>query len=135
MILVVCCKIFRAKLVSPPQMILGSYAHIPNHSKSNIDRSKVQKNLPIIVRFANRDKRNEIYSERHLLKSDSKLNTSRIDIREDLTSFRKFLYKEAKKVKNQLNYNFLWKSQRQIFLRKSPTSRVSHQDFLAFSIG
>ena len=27
MILVVRCKIFRAKLVSPPQMILGSYAH------------------------------------------------------------------------------------------------------------
>ena len=27
MILVVRCKIFWAKLVSPPQMILGSYAH------------------------------------------------------------------------------------------------------------
>ena len=27
MILVVRCKIFRAKLVSPPQIILGSYAH------------------------------------------------------------------------------------------------------------
>ena len=99
--------------------ISTSHRLIPNHSNSN----KVQKNLPIIVRFANRDKRNEIYSKRHLLKLDSKLNTSRIDIRENLTSFRKSLYKEAKKVKNQLNYNFFWTSQGQIFLRKSPTSR------------
>ena len=104
--------------------ISTSHRLIPNHSNSNMDRSKVKKNLPIIVRFANRDKRNEFYSKRHLLKSDSKLNTSRIDIRENLTSFRKSLYKEAKKVKNQLNYNFLWTSQGQIFLRKSPTSRV-----------
>ena len=104
--------------------ISTSHRLIPNHSNSNIDRSKVQKNVPIVVRFANRDKRNEIYSKRHLLKSDSKLNTSRIDIRENLTSLRKSLHKEAKKVKNQLNYNFLWTSQGQIFLRKSPTSRV-----------
>ena len=101
--------------------ISTSHRLIPN---PYIDRSKVQKNLPIIVHFANRDKRNEVYSKRHLLKSDSKLNTSRIDIRENLTSFRKSLYKEAKKVKNQLNYDFLWTLQGQIFLRKSPTSRV-----------
>ena len=50
-----------------------SHRLIPNHSNPNIDRSKVQKNLPIIVHFANRDKRNEIYSERHLLNSEEEM--------------------------------------------------------------
>ena len=84
---------------------------------------------PIIVRFCNRDKRNEMFSKRLKLKSVSneiypKPNAEILAIRENLTKFRKFLFSEANKVKHALCYQFLWTRQGQILLRKDSTSRI-----------
>ena len=93
--------------------------------------SAVRRNQPppIIVRFCDRDKRNEMFSKQLKLKSVSneinpKPNAEILAIRENLTKFRKFLFSEANKVKHALCYQFLWTQQGQILLRKNSTSRI-----------
>ena len=55
MILVVCCKVFRAKLVSPPQMILGSYTHDSCEDLFFIDRHRVlkKKEFTLLLKILN----------------------------------------------------------------------------------
>ena len=84
---------------------------------------------PIIIRFCNRDKRNEMFSKRLKLKSVSneinpKPNAEILTIRENLTKFRKFLFSKANKVKHALCFQFLWTWQGQILLHKDSTSRI-----------
>ena len=90
-----------------------------------IPKSKSDLHPPIIVRFSNRDKRNEIFSNRP--KSASSLfnaNSENYVIKENLTKFRKFLYGEAYKTKIAFNFKFLWTWQGQILLRKNDTSKI-----------
>ena len=76
---------------------------------------------PIIVRFANRDKRNEIYEKRKLLKLIYKTepmshnSSPNITIQENLTPLRKSIYKAAKQAKAALNFKFAWTSQGKFF--------------------
>ena len=83
--------------------------------------------FPIIVRFSNRDKRNEVFRKRHAIKphanpssNSSSPNVIPRDfaIRENLTKFRKQLFREAAKLKQELKYEFLWTWQGQILIRK-----------------
>ena len=85
---------------------------------------------PIIVRFANRDKRNEIYKKRKLLKSNCKTepmshnSSPNITIQENLTPLRKSIYKAAKQAKAALNFIFAWTSQGKFFLRQDTDTKV-----------
>ena len=83
---------------------------------------------PIIVRFANRDKRNEIYSKGKLLKSNpsssSNFDTANVTIQGNLTSQRRSLRYTAKQAKAQLNFKFIWTSQGRIRIRKDTDSEI-----------
>ena len=84
---------------------------------------------PIIVRFCNRDKRNEMFNKRSKLKSVSNMISPKphhefLVMRENLTKSRKSLFNEATKVKNALRYQFLWTWRGQILLRKNSNSKV-----------
>ena len=48
--------------------------------------------------------------------------SSNFTVRENLTSFRKCLLNEAKKVQRSLNYKFVWTLQGQIFIRQRDNS-------------
>ena len=76
--------------------------HLISQFKTHIN----SKHPPIIVSFANRDKRNEIFLNR-LNNNAAGFNTrkpatdsipSNFTVRENLTSFRKYLFNEAKKI-------------------------------------
>ena len=115
-------RLFNSNLNDQHQKLL-------NHRDQQPSAMRRNQPPPIIVRFCNRDKRNEMFSKRLKLKSVSneiypKPNTEILAIRENLTKFRKFLFSEANKVKHALCYQFLWTRQGQILLRKDSTSRI-----------
>ena len=89
----------------------------------------------IIVRFSNRDKRNELYGKRKLLNKIKcgKINSSldSTQIRENLTAYRKMLLNEAVKAKKLLNFKFIWTSQGRIRLRKDSESRIINVNSLS----
>ena len=108
-----------------------STAHRLSHHSVNFQPKN--QHPPIIARFTNRDKRNEIFSKRLKIKTCSNvISTSgtapvlpeKLAIRENLTKYRKFLFSEANKVRQALNYQFLWTYQGQILMRKNATSDV-----------
>ena len=95
----------------------------------NLKQSEAERNEhpPIIVRFVNRDKRNEIFAKRLRPKSASNSTSGRkinFTIIENLTKFRKMLYKEARKVQLSTGYKFLWTWQGQILMRRNEMSQV-----------
>ena len=55
---------------------------------------------PIIVRFANRDKKNEIFGKRKMLQSNSMISSNfesdKVSIQENLTVYKKMLFNQAK---------------------------------------
>ena len=83
----------------------------PNQqNRKNIGISS--KHPPIIVRFINRDKRNDLFRRKMLL-LNSKLDAifgsaSKITVKENLTVNRKMLYDAAVDAKRDLNYKFSW---------------------------
>ena len=84
---------------------------------------------PIIVRFSNRDMKNELFRNRKLLQFNQELkalfgSTSKITFNENLTDQRRRLFNTAKLAKRELNYQFLWTTQGQIRLRKNSESRT-----------
>ena len=83
---------------------------------------------PIIVRFSNRDKRNELFHSKKKLRynptCDFAFGNAKPQIRENLTSYRKMLYNEARLAKRDLNFRFLWTSQGNICLRQDSDSRI-----------
>ena len=99
-------------------------------------KTKAELNLnehpPIIVRFSNRDKRNELFAKRRTPKSSvnststDNQNTTSINftLRENLTKYRKMLFNEAKKFKLSMKYQFLWTWQGQIMIRKTERSKI-----------
>jgi len=100
-------------------------------------KSDSKLNLPplIIVRFSNRDKRNEIYNKQSnvndlatgttSLVTPKLVHSSNLSLRENLTKFRKNLFNEAQKVKADLKFKFIWTCQGQIFLRKNEKAKLS----------
>ena len=92
-----------------------------------MDTSKQKMHPPS---FSIRDKRNEFFRKRKSMKRNinNSFGSQEILLRENLTSFRKFLYIKAKKAKQT---RFFWTSQRQILLRKnehSSTVKVNNLD-------
>ena len=82
---------------------------------------------PILVRFVNRDKRNEIFAKRLRPKSAPNSTSGRktdFTIKENLTKFRKMLYKEARKVQLSTGYKCLWTWQGQILMRRNEVSQI-----------
>ena len=102
----------------------------------NSTQTKAELNLnkypPIIVRFSNRDKRNELFAKRRTPKSSvnststDNQNTTSINftLRENLSKYRKMLFNEAKKFKLSMKYQFLWTWQGQIMIRKTERSKI-----------
>ena len=86
-----------------------------NSYSSNSTKTEKNQHPPIIVRFSNRDKRNEIFNQRQKFRenlpktSDSSnhnnLIPKNVTNRENLTKYRRFLYAEANKVKNKLCFS------------------------------
>ena len=107
---------------------------LPNQHQQNFMKqnsgSQAYKTSSIIVRFANRDKRNELYYKRHKFDCSSfsevfpRLVPENFRITENLTKFRKYLLNEARKAQATLNFKFLWTWNGQIMLRKSESSKV-----------
>ena len=85
---------------------------------------------PNTVRFANRDKRNEIYEKRKLLKLNYKTepmshnSSPNIAIQKNLTPLRKSIYKAANQAKAALNFIFACTSQRKFFLRQDTDTKI-----------
>ena len=85
----------------------------------NSTQTKAELNLnehsPNIIRFSNRDKRNELFAKRLTPKSsvnststdDQNTTSINFTIRENLTKYRKMLFNEAKKFKLSIRYQFL----------------------------
>ena len=109
--------------ISTSHRLAGSYKKIQGNQAT-------EQLPPIIVRFANRDKRKEIYKKRKLLKLNcetepmSRNSSPNITIQENLTPLRKSVYKAAKQAKAALNFKFAWTSQRKIFLRQDTDTKV-----------
>ena len=98
----------------------------PN-KKLNQTEAEANEHLPIIVRFVNQYKRNEIFSKHLRPKSATNLTTGRktdFTLKENLTKFRKMLYNEARNVQRSTGYKFLWTYQGQILMRKNEMSQV-----------
>ena len=67
---------------------------------------------PIIVRFTNRDKRNDLFRRRKMLQMNSELaaifgSASKITFKENLRVNRKMVYDAAVDAKRDLNHKFL----------------------------
>jgi hypothetical protein len=103
----------------------------------------------IIVKFIQRDKREEMYKSRSKLAgkttrclssiaNHSNVNSySKIHINESLTASRKRLFGKVHAFKRENNYKFLWTTNGRILLRQSESSKISTftnidqwQDFL-----
>ena len=77
--------------------------------------------LPIIVRFSNRDKRNEIFRRQSFLRDNAEVKacfvSQNIAQKENLTDYRKMLYEAAHQAKHDIKFKFLWTSKGRIKLR------------------
>ena len=116
--------------ISTSHRLAGSY--------KKVQRNQVtEQPPPIIVSFANRDKRNEIYKKRKLLKLNCKTEPTshnpspNITIRKNLTPLRKSIYKAAKRAKAALNFKFAWTSQGKFFEDRTRTPRfIKYRRFM-----
>ena len=83
-----------------------------------VNANEKNQHPPIIVRFANRDKRNELFCQRLKLNTYTRAFSSEfpkflglvphnLTIRENLIKFRKFLFNETSKLKHAMNYQYL----------------------------
>ena len=83
---------------------------------------------PIIVTFNHRDIRNSVYQVKSQLRhvdwstTDLPEATKKVFITENLTAARKDLYFKILDQKINLNYEYLWTKNGQIFIRKSDQS-------------
>ena len=77
---------------------------LKTNSNNHVDTSKQKIYPPIIIRFSNSDKQNEFFRKRKLIIPSLKKNHYNSFKSQEiyLTSFRKFLYIEAKKTKQEL---------------------------------
>ena len=85
----------------------------------------------IIVKFVRRDVKEAGFRLQKKLKNNSAGDigyrvSSPIYINESLTEKNKDLLRYCLRAKNELNYNFLWTSNRRIFLRRDEGSSLIH---------
>ena len=83
------------------------------------------KHPPIIVRFTNRDIKNKIYYKRRNLIGVNDFGITgmtKLFINENLTPKRKKLFSLAYKKRIELNYQYIWSNNGEIYLRKNSTS-------------
>ena len=100
-----------------------------NFPSKNLNRTEAEAidHPPIIVRFVNRDKRNEIIAKQLRPKSASNPNSglkANFTIKEKLSKFQKMLYNEARKVLLSTENKFLCTWQVQILMRRNEMSNV-----------
>jgi len=82
---------------------------------NGISDSKLNSPPPIIVKFSNRDKRNEIYNKQSKVNdlattssaTPKLVHSNNLSLRENLTKFRKNVFNEAQKVKADLKFKFI----------------------------
>ena len=105
----------------------------------------------LIVKFTRRDKREEIYSKRKLLKSKRTKDLpsvacqpesgivshgAQIHVNESLTTYRKRLLGRVLEFKRKHNYKFVWTTNGKILLKKTENSTtkcfVTHEEFEEF---
>ena len=106
--------------------------HISTSHRLKQNEEDTRQHPSIIVRFTNRDKRNEIFRKRKMLQTNqftresinSTFGNANLKITENLTRYRKTLFYTAKLANQHLHYKFLWTSQGQIRLRQYPNSRI-----------
>ena len=99
------------------------YGNHANEARNDLS----DKPPPIIVRFANRDVRNQLYQKRNQISQIMNFEIpgmQNLYITENLTKSRKVLFLEAKKKKVSYNYKYLWTNQGQILMRRNQYSRV-----------
>ena len=102
--------------------------HSLSRNTSSVQDAKFSNSPPksscIIVRFVSRDIRNQIFSNRNLLrnadlKNFSVIGTDNIFINENLTHSRKKLFWKVKQKAKSSQYKFYWTSNGNIVVRKS----------------
>ena len=94
---------------------------------SNNTQKQEIKIPPIIVKFNSQEKRNEIYNKRMniLQVTDFDIeNMKSLYINENLTSLRKSLLFETKKLKKVYGYEFVWTKMGEIYASKNLKSKV-----------
>ena len=98
-------------------------------------QSKSYQSPPIIVRFSDRDKRNEIFRKKKMLRSNPSVNLTfgyvYVNITENLTKRRKTLFNTAKLAKRDLQLRFLWTSQGRIRLGRDSESEIVNASSLS----
>ena len=115
--------------ISTSHRIYPNQTPKPNSPNINLKQTEAEgyEHHPIIVRFVNRDKRNEIFAKRLRPKSASNSTSGRktdFTFKENLTKSRKMLYKDARKVQLSTEFKFLWTWQGQILMRRNEISKV-----------
>ena len=83
-----------------------------NSSTAQLNRTNADIQYPpIIVRFSNRDKRNEIFRRRSFLWDNAEVKacfaSQNIALKENLTDYGKMLYEAAHQAKHDLKFKFL----------------------------
>ena len=83
---------------------------------------KNRRHPPIIVHFLSKHKRNEIFAKRFYAKHISNFPVNQMNhlfINKNLTQRRKNLLWQAKQKVKELNYEYIWTNNGQIFVRKN----------------
>jgi len=107
----------------------------PIYRKQKSNSKSIRQHPPLIVRFSNRDKRNEIFKRKMMLINNEELNSvfgfRNITINENLTDYRCMLYDAAIETKRNWDYKFLWTNQGKIFLRQNSGSKIICVNFIS----
>jgi hypothetical protein len=96
-----------------------------------IGRAQNNRTRRIVVGFTNNQDKTKILDSRKIIRN---LSTKKIGmeidvpiyIRENLTSKSNFLFKEARDLRKQYNFQFVWTKNGQIFLRKNESEKIIH---------
>lgn len=110
-----------------PDQISTSHRLSAKRKRNNNDQDAPPPS--IIVRFISRDVRNQIYSNRKLLrKADlskfSVENTTAIFVNENLTQTRKRLFWKAKQRVKEHQYKYIWTTNGNVFVKKSDEANL-----------
>lgn len=96
-----------------------------------IGRPEKNRTRRIVVGFTNREDKTKILESRKIIRN---LSTKKIGmeidmpiyIRENLTPKSNLLFKEARDLCKQYNFQFAWTKNGQLFLRKNETEKIIH---------
>ncbi|XP_077969959.1 uncharacterized protein LOC144424485 [Styela clava] len=75
---------------------------------------------PVIVQFCRRDKRNEIFRKKaNLIKENG---GKKIFINESFTEWQRFLFNEARLLKDKFKYKYIWTHSGNVYVRKNESA-------------